>query len=313
MTALVGLLALVLAQETPVFPTRVELVYVDVFVTKKDAPVSGLQAGDFRVEDNGVGQQVEVVARELVPTTAVLALDTSASVVGGKLVHLKEAARAFLAGLGERDEAALVTFSHKLELREDASRDVATVGAALDRVKARGGTALIDALYVCLKRRWGTGRPLVVLFTDGQDSASWLENDDIVQAARESSALLHIVGTEPLPDSSRGPSRTPSLLMNRSLRMNRYGAVGEMESGYVYLLRRAAEITGGAYWPVESSTSLRAAFLRILEASNARYVLRYEPTGVPRVGRHRLKVSVKRRGVQVRARKEYSVAAAAPE
>ncbi len=313
MTGLVGLLALVLAQEPPVFPTGVESVYVDVFATKKDAPVSGLQARDFRVEDNGVAQPVEVVARELVPTTAVLALDTSSSVVGGKLVHLKKAARTFLAGLAERDEAALVTFNHKLVLREDASQDVAAVGAALDRVQAGGGTALIDALYVCLKRRWGTGRPLVVLFTDGQDSASWLENEDIVQAARESSALLHIVGSEPLPDSSRGSSRTPSLLMNKSLRMHRYGAVEEMESGYVFLLRRAAEITGGAYWPVESSTSLRAAFLRILEVSNARYVLRYEPAGVRRVGRHRLKVSVRRRGVEVRARQEYVVPAAAPE
>lgn len=301
MTGLVGLLTLVLAQEPPVFRTRVELVYVDVFVTKKDAPVSGLEAGDFRVEDNGVAQRVEVVDHKLVPTTAVLALDASASVAGGNLVHLKEAARAFLAGLGERDEAALVTFNEKLLLREDASRDLAAVGAALDRVRPRGGTSLIDALYVCLKRRWGTGRPLVVLFTDGQDSASWLENEDILQAARESSALLHVVGTEALPERTR-----PLLLPQGRVEP-------ETESGYVYLLRRAAETTGGAYWPVESLAGLPAAFLRILEASAARYVLRYEPTGVSRAGRHRLKVSVRRRGVEVRARQEYMVPAAPPQ
>ena len=329
MTGLVGLFALVLAQEPPIFRTQVESVYVDVFVTKKDMPVSGLEAGDFRVEDNGVAQQAEVVDRRLVPTTAVLVLDASASVAGSDLVHLKEAARAFLAGLGERDEAALVTFNEKLLLREDASRDLAAVGAALDRVRPRGGTALIDTLYVCLKRRWGTGRPLVVLFTDGQDSASWLENDDILQAARESSALLHIVGTESLPGRSRAPSlprlRTdsspsrsrgptlPLLRSNPSLLSPPLAAGPEMESGYVYLLRRAAETTGGAYWPVESIASLPAAFLRILEASNARYVLRYEPTGVSRVGRHRLKVSVRRRGVEVRARQEYTVSAAPPQ
>jgi len=332
-TGLVGLLALVLAQEPPVFRTVVELVYVDVFVTKKDTPVPGLGAADFRVEDNGVAQQAEVVDRRLVPTTAVLVLDTSASVAGGNLVHLKEAARVFVSGLGERDEAALVTFSEKLLLREDASRDLAAVGAALDRVRPRGGTALIDTLYVCLKRRWGTGRPLVVLFTDGQDSASWLENDDILQAARESSALLHVVGTESLPARSRDPSRAPSLPILRTesspsrsrgptlplLRSNPallsppFAAEPEMESGYVYLLRRAAETTGGAYWPVESIASLPAAFLRILEASNARYVLRYEPTGVPRVGRHRLRVSVRRRGIEVRARQEYTVSAAPPQ
>jgi len=304
-TGLVGLLALVLAQEPPVFRAQVELVYVDVFVTKKDAPVSGLEAADFRVEDNGVAQRAEVVDRRLVPTTAVLVLDTSASIAGGNLVHLREAARVFLAGLSERDEAALVTFNEKLQLREDASRDLAAVGAALDRVRPRGGTALIDTLYVCLKRRWGTGRPLVVLFTDGQDSASWLDNEDVLEAARESSALLHIVGTESLP--------TPSPLRSNLFASEPFASgPEEMESGYVYLLRRAAETTGGAYWPVESIASLPAAFLRILEAANARYVLRYEPTGVPRVGHHRLKVSVRRRGVEVRARQEYTVSAAPP-
>ena len=140
-----------------------------------------------------------------------------------------------------------------------------------------------------------------MLFTDGQDSASWLENEDVLQAARESSALLHVVGTEPLPAqrSARRSVLPPAAGSSRERRST--------ESGYVYLLRRAAETTGGAYWPVESIASLPAAFLRILEASAARYVLRYEPTGVPRAGRHRLKVSVRRRGVEVRARQEYTV------
>jgi len=306
MTLLLGLLALAVTQEPPVFRARVELVYVDAFVTKKDAPVSGLEATDFRLRDNGVAQQVELVDRALVPTTAVLVLDTSASVAGSKLVHLKEAARIFLSGLDERDEAALVTFDDKLLLRQDASRDRSTLEAALDRVRPRGGTSLIDALYVCLKRRWGTGRPLVVLFTDGQDSASWLENEDVQEAARESSALLHVVGTESPPAPTArllppAPGR-PYFVENDAV-----------ESGPVFLLRRAAETTGGAYWPVETAAALPAAFLGIVEASNARYVLRYEPTGVPRVGRHRLDVSVRRRGVEVRARREYVVPAPAPE
>jgi hypothetical protein len=171
-----------------------------------------------------------------------------------------------------------------------------------------------------------------VLFTDGQDSASWLDNEDVLEAARESSALLHIVGTESLPARSRGRDRagdlprlrtdsSPSRSRGQALSLLRSGpsllsppfaAEPETESGHVYLLRRAAETTGGTYWPVESIASLPAAFLRILEASNARYVLRYEPTGVPRVGRHRLKVSVRRRGVEVRARQEYTVSAAPP-
>lgn len=296
MIGLLGSLALLLSQQPPVFATGVELVYVDVFVTKQDAPVTGLEAADFSLEDNGVAQKVEIVDRRSVPTTAVLVLDTSASLAGGNFVHLKSAARAFLAGLGDGDEAALVTFDEKVQLRRDAGHDASAVAAALDRVRPRGGTALIDALFVSLKRHWGSGRPVVVLFTDGQDSASWLDNEDVLQAARESSALLHIVGTEPVGERSR--LVVPSLLPI---------AGGDTESGYVRLLRRAAETTGGAYWPVDSLASLPAAFRKVLETSNARFVLSYAPTGTPRAGRHRLKVSVRRRGVEVRARQEYVV------
>jgi VWFA-related protein len=297
---LLGALALGAVQAAPVFPTSVELVYVDVFVTKKNAPVAGLASADFRLQDNGVAQLVEVVDRAVVPTTAVLVLDASASVEGGALVHLKSAARRLLSALGGPDEAALVTFNEKVLLRQDATRDARAVSAALDSVRPRGGTALIDALFVSLKKRWGTGRPVIVLFTDGRDSASWLENEDVVEAARESSALLHVVGTE--PEWQTEP--TPDLPTGHASGSKRR----EYRSGYVNLLLRAAEITGGAYWPVGSTAELPATFERIIEAAAARYVLRYEPTGVPRAGRHRLKVSVRRGGLDVRARQEYVVA-----
>jgi VWFA-related protein len=292
-----GLIALVLAQAPPVFHTGVEAVYVDVFVSKKDAPVLGLLAKDFVVTDNGVRQRVDVVDRKLTPTTAVLALDVSASVAGNKLDRLRAAARSFLAHLKQRDEAALLTFNHEIELRRAPTTDRVAVARALEDVEAGGATAVIDALYLCLKRRWGTGRALVVLFTDGEDAGSWLENDDVLQAARESSTLLYVVGTE-APDS-----RAHSSLFGSGVRLIR------TEPDYVYLLRRAAETTGGAYWAADSSR-LEDVFLKVLEAASTRYILSYAPRGVARPGRHRLKVSVRRRGVEVRARQEYVVSAA---
>jgi VWFA-related protein len=289
-----GIALLVLAQAPPVFRTGVEAVYVDVSVTKKDAPVLGLTADDFVLTDNGVRQHVEIVDRESAPTTAILVLDVSTSVEGERLARLRSAARAFLRGMAERDAAALVTFNAKIQLRQGPTTDRSAVAAALDHAEALGNTAVIDALYVCLKKRWGGGRPLVVLFTDGQDTASWLENDAVLQAARESSALLYVVGTEASgfrferPPTVGGPRLVTS------------------ESGYIYLLQRAADTTGGAYWSA-SYGQLEDAFLEVLEAANARYVLSYEPEGVAREGRHRLKVSVKRRGLEVRARREYVV------
>jgi VWFA-related protein len=290
---------LLLMQPPPVFGASIEAVSVDVSVTRKGTPVRGLRAEDFVVRDNGVRQDIEVVDREATPTTVVLALDGSASVAGRKLAMLRAAARAFLRELRPRDEAALLTFDHRIALRQDATTDRASISSALDGLEPGGASSIIDALYLCLKRRWGTGLPLVVLFTDGQDSGSWLENEDVLRAARESAALLHVVGTE-----------------NRGLQMTRSShgagfAPAFAESGYVYLLRRIAEITGGSYWSVASSERLEAIFREVLEAANERYVLRYEPLGVARAGLHRLEVAVRLRGVDVRARQEYVVPGAA--
>jgi VWFA-related protein len=292
--ALGGLLTLVLAQAPPVFRTGVEAVYVDVFVSRRNEPVLGLTAADFVVTDNGVRQRVELVDREAIPTTAVLALDVSTSVAGEPLVRLRAAAWAFLRGMAEGDEAALVTFNHRIALLEAPTVGRAAVADALERVEAGGATAVIDALYLCLKRRWGGGRPLVVLFTDGEDTASWLPNDGVLQAARESPALLYVVGAEGV--SGRAGRAQPGAGQRP----------GRSESGYLYLLQRAADITGGTYWSV-TYDKLEDAFLEVLEAANTRYLLSYEPEGVAHEGRHRLKVSVKRKGVEVRARQEYVV------
>lgn len=292
MSGFAGLLLVVLAQAPPVFRSEVAAVYVDVSVTKKDAPVTGLTAEDFLVTDNGIRQRVQVVDREATPTTAILALDLSASVAGEPLARLRAAAGAFLRGMDARDEAALVTFNHEIELRQAPTAERSAVAAALERVQAGGATSVIDALYLCLKRRWGGGRPLVVLFTDGQDTASWLDNDDVLRAARESSALLHVVGTEPEgPRFERSPSGAGSRVV--------FG-----EPGYLYLLQRAADSTGGEYWSA-SFARLETVFLKVLEAANARYVLKYEPEGVALSGHHEVRVSVTRKGVKVRWRREY--------
>ncbi len=133
MSALAIVLTLVAAQQPAVFPSEIESVYVDVFATKNGRGVTGLTAQDFVLEDNGVRQVVEVVDRSVVPTTAVLVLDVSSSVAGEKLAHLKKAARAFLHGMAEHDEAALVTFNHSVDLLQPPTTDRAAVLRAARR------------------------------------------------------------------------------------------------------------------------------------------------------------------------------------
>jgi len=287
MSAAPAVLALLLAQAPPVFRADVEAVYVDVYVTRRGAPVTGLSDRDFVVKDDGVRQAVRVVEREEAPVTAVLVLDCSSSVAGRKLDFLKAAAGRFVRGLHPRDEAALVAFQNRVELLHAATADRAALLDAIGRMRAQGATSLIDALFLGLKRRWGAGRPVLVLFSDGRDTSSWLENEDLLRAARESPAVVYVVRTR-----EEGEERG--------------------ESGQAYLLRRVAESTGGSSWSSGSGSDLEDAFRAVLQTVNARYVLAYEPAGVRRAGRHRLDVSVRGRGLEVRARREYFVPGSPP-
>ena len=110
--ALLAALASPQAPARPSFEVSVENVYLDVFVVRDGASVPGLQASDFEVRDDGLRQEVRLAQHEDLPLTVVLVFDASSSLRGQKLNDLQAASRALLAGLRERDEAALVGFSH---------------------------------------------------------------------------------------------------------------------------------------------------------------------------------------------------------
>jgi VWFA-related protein len=256
--------------------------------------VSGLTAADFVVRDEGVRQTVEVVDLTTSPLGAVLALDTSASVAGEKLAGLRAAAGAFVEGLREGDEAALLTFSHAIDLHAGPTRDRAAVAAALGRVVPIGSTALYDGLYAALRLPLAAHRRLVVLFTDGADNVSVLGAKDVEDGAASSEVLLYVVAAQEeqegpitVTDADREPQREPEARRE---------------------LRRLAESTGGRLLVAGDPGDLRRQFLRVLDEMRTRYILSFAPQGVRRDGLHRLDVQVKAPGVQVRARKTYRAA-----
>jgi len=80
-------------QAPPVFRAEVDVVRVEVLVTRKGTPVRGLAAADFEVRDEGRLQVLEPVLEEETPVDAILVLDMSGSVNGPKLEALKAAGR----------------------------------------------------------------------------------------------------------------------------------------------------------------------------------------------------------------------------
>jgi Ca-activated chloride channel homolog len=257
----------------PTFSARTEMVRVDVLVTEKGQPVRGLRAADFEVLDNGVPQEVRLATFEQIPLNLVLVFDMSDSVAGERLERLQVAGRALLGGLKPEDQAALITFSHVVTLDSSLTKDVARVGMALGLAEPAGDTALVDASYAgIMLGESDVGRALVIVFSDGLDTSSWLSSEAVLDTARRTDAIVYGV-------SVSGPKAT--------------------------FLRDLTALTGGSLFEIESTTDLSAVFLRILDEFRHRYLVSYSPRGVSPGGWHRIDVRVKGRGMSVKARPGY--------
>jgi VWFA-related protein len=265
---LLVLLGAAVPQDPPVFRGGVEAVYVDVFVTRGGRPVDGLGPADFEVLDNGIRQEVERVEIGEEPLSALLVLDTSQSVAGRTLDELRLAGHAFLDGLAARDRAALISFSHAVAASAALTSDLRIVRRALDDLRAGGGTALLDALYMALQVARPLPRPALLVFTDGGDTTSWLGEQAVAELAETSSAVVYAIG-----------SASP-------------------------FLERVAEASGGRTWP-RAESGLKAAFVDVLRDLKTRYVLRFTPRSAGTAGWHELKVRLTRVNARARARRGY--------
>jgi VWFA-related protein len=271
MKVLVALLA-VLAQ--PTFSSRVDAVRVDVLVTDNGKPVLGLMPNDFEVFDNGVAQQVDLVSFDQVPLNVILVFDMSNSLDDDRRDRLLEGAGALLNGLKTQDQAALVTFNHVVDRGAKLTRDIASVRAALDRAEAIGETALVDGAFAgMLVGESDVGRGLLITFSDGVDTSSWLPPAAVLDAARRSGVVAYGVSVR---------SRV-----------------------HPEFLEELTSLTGGRLFEVERTQNLESVFLNVLEEFRHRYLVSYTPRGVSRGGWHQLEVRVKGRRATVKARPGY--------
>jgi VWFA-related protein len=262
------------AQQAPAFSTRIESVRVDVLVLDNGRPILGLGPADFEIVDNGAPQQVDLVSFEKIPLNVVLALDMSDSVAGDRLAQLQDAGRAVLGGLAKGDQAAVVTFSNAVTRAAPLTEDIAVARVALDEAWGTGQTSLADGVYAAMMiGEADAGRALLMVFSDGLDTSSWLTDDRVLDSARRGDAVAYSVG------------------------------IGD--GGSSSFLRELTSLTGGTAYKIDSSRDLRATFLRILDEFRHRYLVSYTPRGVSRDGWHKLDVRVKNRRATIKARPGY--------
>ena len=258
------------------FKSRVESVRLDALVLDRGRPVVGLRADDFEIRDNGALQAVTLLGAGALPMDVILLLDMSGSLSAERLGALRAAAGALLDALRPADRAALATFSREIQRAQALTHDVAAVRRALERETPSGPTVLVDAMFAAIgMTEPGDRRCLLIVFSDGLDTASWLQPDAVVRAAERSEVVIYAVTTS---TARHGPG----------------------------LLRHVTDSTGGQLLEVDSA-SLPTAFTRVLDEFRQRYVLSYTLSSAPAVGWHRLDVRVKHRDLTVRTRAGYRV------
>jgi VWFA-related protein len=262
------------ARQGASFSARVEAVRVDVLVTDNGQPVRGLGAADFELFDNGVAQRVDLVSFDEIPLNVILALDMSDSVAGARLTQLRGAGAGLLAALKKHDQAALVSFSHAVQLGSPLTSDVGAVREALAAASATGMTALIDGTYAgIMVGESDAGRGLLIVFSDGVDTSSWLRAEAVLDAARRADVVVYAVSVT----SRLKPE----------------------------FLREMTSLTGGRLFEIEKTANLASTFLGILDEFRQRYLVSYTPQGVPKDGWHKLDVRVRSRRASIKARPGY--------
>ena len=288
-------------QPTPLFRAVANVVRVDALVTERGKPVGKLTADDFELFDDGVRQQVTAASIEDVDIDVVLVLDTSRSVAGTRLQALRDAASALVRNLRPEDRAAVVTFASGVTVNAPLTTDHTAVSRALETAEARGATSLVDGAWASVLLAHGNDRPtLVLIFSDGADTASWLRASPVIALASRANLVVDaiVAGGARLLRQGRRPA--PAAASTSA------SASEPRDAGVENFLVDFTAATGGSVIDGSGGSRLEGAFVAALREFRTRYQLSYTPTGVDRAGWHPLDVRVRRQGATIRARPGYT-------
>ncbi len=270
-----------------------------LYVSLQRAGRSGhLGRGDFEIIDDGKRQEIVTFELGDVPLTAVLLLDTSASMAGGRLGAALAGARVFVDGMQALDEAKVVLFADRVIRTTPFAGEPTVLEASLASGDPIGGTAVNDYLYASLKLLdTRQGRRVVVLFTDGVDVHSLLSAEEVLWKAQRSQAVIYWLFLQEAGEG-KGP-READAAFNSAWRDY------ETNQREMSLLKQAIEQSGGRIEELASVDELDGAFAGILRELREQYVLGYYPSDRRHDGSwHRIEVNVTG-GTRVRTREGY--------
>lgn len=260
---------------------------VPVYVTVTDEQgrlVPDLEREDFEIYDNGKLQQLTLFENKTTPINVVVMMDTSGSMTLA-IDRVKAAAEQFLMRLLPEDTGRVGAFNDKIEFHPKdaftANRD--ELISSLKELDFGYPTRLWDAADESIRKLEPIeGRRVLLLFTDGADTASRRDRDDVLQFATAREVMVYSVGlvTEISPNGQRQRSSP--------------------DRG----LKKLSEDTGGGYYLLKNEDELGPTFTRIAQELHSQYVMGFSPAVLD--GKvHKLEVKLKKPGLEPRARKNY--------
>jgi Ca-activated chloride channel family protein len=245
--------------------------------------VPNLEREEFTILDNGKPQEITFFQNETQPFTVVVMMDFSASMTAN-LDLLKAAAEQFILRMLPEDRGQVGAFSDKIEFSGTFTSDRDDLIGALEDLQFGNPTRLYDAIDASIDMLEDAPgqRKIVVVFTDGDDTASRRGQGDVLQKAKAREVMIYAIGLE-------------SEFFN-GVRVQRT----RPDRG----LRRLAEETGGGYFELKKTDDLAPTFTRVAQELHSLYALGFAPA-VLDGKEHKLEVRVKTAGAVARSRKSY--------
>ena len=286
---------------------KVELVQVDVVaMDSKGTLITDLTANDFVLKQNGKVQTITHFynsANEDTrhPLTISFLIDTSYSMHErvARMTRIDialKAAELVMDQLLKEDQIELIEFNEKPIPVVPFTSDLAGVREKFKKLSFQEkNTAMHDSVKFAVERiKARSGRKIIVIFSDGMDSASKAIEEDVVDAIRRADVSIITFYSEfarlNLPAQMGGGP----------------GSIGRVRiRAGEDALRLYSDMTGGQFYSFKKEAELMKALESFRGYVKSQYTLAYKPGVMKKKGFQKFKIECKRKGVHLMHREGY--------
>jgi len=258
---------------------RPEFPEIELFATVRGPggdPVSGLTASEMTIREDGVEQAIDEVTRpdddERAGVSVSLVIDRSGSMTGARIADAKRAASRFVDQLtfDGGDEAQVIAFDSDVTVVQRWANEAGPLRSAIDGLVAGGSTALWGATIEAVEQTEPrVGRSVVIVLTDGNDTASSSTLEQATNVAQTSGVPVYTIGLG--VGSGSALNETP--------------------------LQNLAAETGGTYFRAPDSDDLATIYRRIQQSITGEYRVVYTTSNTATDGTTRtVELTVERGG-----------------